>query len=286
MPHRRHLRYWANPPLLDLCFPTLPSENSRTRMGAGRAPAATARHPCTSVENGCIDDRCDGGYTGRMRCLPVLAMLAVLGAPVTPGAAVADDVPASPDEGGPRAWRVHARSMINLREDASSGSRAIAQLPPSTVLQNLGCKRTAGRTWCDVQKLTGGPRGWVALELLRPAVGPDGTVPRGPDDSARRAGERKFDATGSLPCASRAGQPTAPCTFGVARAGGGYATVVVTRPDGRTRAIFFALGNPFGTDSSQADGYGELTFRRESDLLLVGVGDERYEIPDAVILGG
>jgi hypothetical protein len=221
-----------------------------------------------------------------MRFSPVRAVLPVLVALAMPGAVIADDVPASPDEGGPRAWRIHAQSMVNLREDASSGSRAVAKLPPSTVLQNLGCKRTAGRTWCDVQKLTGGPRGWVALELLRPAAGPDGTVPRGPDDSALRAGERKFDATGSLPCASRAGQPTTQCTFGVSRAGGGYATVVVTRPDGRARAVFFALGVPIGSDSSQADGHGELTYRKEADLFLVRVGDERYEIPEAVILGG
>ena len=108
----------------------------------------------------------------------------------------------------------------------------------------------------------------------------------GPDDSALHAGQGKFDATGAVPCAQRAGQPTTQCKFGVARAGGGYATVVITRPDGRTRAIFFRMGIPIGADTSQADGYGKFRSRKESDLNLIRVGDERYEIPDAVVLGG
>ena len=108
----------------------------------------------------------------------------------------------------------------------------------------------------------------------------------GPDDSALRAGQGKFDATGTVPCAQRAGQPTTQCKFGVARAGGGYATVFITKPDGRTRAIFFRMGIPVGADTSQADGYGRFKAGKESDLHLIRVGDERHEIPDAVVLGG
>jgi hypothetical protein len=76
------------------------------------------------------------------------------------------------------------------------------------------------------------------------------------------------------------------CEFGVARAGGGYATVVVKRPDGRTRAIYFFSGKPVGADTSQADGYPEFRATMERDLHLIRVGNERYEIPDAVVLGG
>jgi hypothetical protein len=71
----------------------------------------------------------------------------------------------------------------------------------------------------------------------------------------------------------------------VARAGGGYATVVVTRPDGRPRAIYFRYGIPIGADTSEADP-GEFGATRENDLHLIRVGTERYEIPDAVPLGG
>ena len=107
----------------------------------------------------------------------------------------------------------------------------------------------------------------------------------GPDDSALRAGQGDFDATGSIPCAQQRGQPMGQCEIGVARAGGGYATVVVTKPDGRARVIFFRMGIPIGADTSEAD-YGEFSATRESDLNLVRIGSERYEIPDAVVLGG
>ncbi len=104
--------------------------------------------------------------------------------------------------------------------------------------------------------------------------------------SAERAGMGDFDATGTIPCAQHAGQPTAPCAFGVARESGGSATVVVTRPDGITRALFFIDGEFLSADTSQADGYPEYDATKEADLFFVRVGEERYEIPDAVIFGG
>ena len=76
------------------------------------------------------------------------------------------------------------------------------------------------------------------------------------------------------------------CEFGVARKGGGYATVVVTKPDGTKRAIFFRMGGAVGADTSQADGYPEFKATKEEDLHMIRVGDECYEIPDAVIFGG
>jgi len=103
----------------------------------------------------------------------------------------------------------------------------VSSHPPGTILDNLGCKRVAGRIWCDVQRLDGGPSGPAAAEFLRPAVSPNGGVATGPDDSAWRAGQGKFDATGKVPCAHSVGQPMMQWEFGVARAGGGYASVVI-----------------------------------------------------------
>lgn len=201
--------------------------------------------------------------------------------------ALAGSVPAAPEDGGPRNWQVStAAAAVHLREQPSRTSRSLARLAPGTILDNLGCQRARNEIWCDVQRLGGGPRGYVAAELLMPAVSPDGSVAVGPDDSALRAGQGKYDATGTVPCAQRAGQPTTQCRFGVARAGGGYATVIVTRPDGRTRAIFFRMGIPIGADTSQADGYARFRAGKESDLNLIRVGEERYEIPDAAVLGG
>jgi len=193
-------------------------------------------------------------------------------------------VPAAPENGGPRNWEV--AGALNLREQPSTSARILVKYRAGTILDNLGCQRAEGRYWCDVQQLGGGPRGYVAAEYLRPAISPDGSAAMGPDDSALRAGQGRFDATGPLPCAFAAGQPMGQCEFGVARAGGGYATVVVKKPDGRTRAIYFRMGKPIGADTSQADGYGEFQARKEGDLHFIRVGAERYEIAEAVILGG
>jgi heat shock protein HslJ len=193
----------------------------------------------------------------------------------------------APKEGGPRNWQVSGiTTALNLREEASLQAKVLTRLANETLLDNLGCEIADGITWCDVQEFSDGVRGYVAAKYLKPAVSPDGTVARGPDFSAERAGKGKFDATGTLSCAEAAGQPLRDCDFGVARAGGGYSTVVVKKPYGGSRAIFFRMGKAIGADSSEADGYQEFSVTRENDLNRVQVGPERYEIPDAVIFGG
>jgi len=197
------------------------------------------------------------------------------------------EAPAAPEDGGPRNWQVTGVSRaLNLREQPSTKAKIISSYLPGTILDNLGCLQAEGRIWCDIQQLGGGQRGYVAAEFLKPAVSPKGSVATGPDDSALRAGQGKFDATGDIPCAQSVGQPMMLCQFGVARAGGGYATVVIQKPDGHTRAIFFRMGKPIGADTSQADGYPEFRATNENDLHLIRIGNERYEIPDAVVLGG
>ena len=193
----------------------------------------------------------------------------------------------SPDDGGPRNWEVSGISTaLNLREKPALQAKVLKRLVNGAILDNLGCNKSGEITWCDVQEFGGGMRGYVAAEYLKPAVSPDGSVARGPDLSAERAGKGKFDATGSVPCAEAAGQPLRDCDFGVARAGGGYSTVVVKKPYGGSRAIFFRMGKAIGADTSEADGYPEFSVIREKDLNRIQVGPERYEIPDAVVFGG
>ena len=198
-----------------------------------------------------------------------------------------EGVPAAPVDGGPSNWEVKGvTGRLQLRAQPSTSADILGSYPAGTILDNLGCQRAGDRVWCDVQQLGGGPRGYVAADYLKPAVGPDGSVPMGPETTSLRAGRGDFDATGKIPCAQHAGQPTVQCDFGVARQGGGFATVVVTKPDGVKRAIFFRLGFPIGADTSEADGYGEFRVEKEGDLHHIRVGQERYEIPDAVALGG
>lgn len=110
-------------------------------------------------------------------------------------------------------------------------------------------------------------------------------TPTASASSDERAGAGQFDATGTIDCAQSAGQPMIQCEFGVAREGSGNATVLVKMPDGRPRVIYFTNGVPTGADTSQADGYGEFSASKESDLNIIRVGDERYEIPEVVVFG-
>jgi hypothetical protein len=105
-----------------------------------------------------------------------------------------------------------------------------------------------------------------------------------PSHDAKVAGTG-FHATGNIPCSMGKGQPTGSCAFGVKREGNGSAKVTVTKVDGGQRVIFFEKGRAIGYDQSQADS-GGFKAEKEADLNIIHIGEERYEIPDAVILGG
>ena len=137
-----------------------------------------------------------------------------------------------------------------------------------------------------------GQRSNFGLEVSIAGAAQKAAVPHSPDEDGKmvaasgRASEGKFNATGKIPCAQAKGQPMGQCDFGVARAGGGTAAVSVTMPDGRRRAIFFKAGKAVGADLSQADGNMSFSATKEADLYMIRAGNERYEIPEAVINGG
>lgn len=113
------------------------------------------------------------------------------------------------------------------------------------------------------------------------------TPPADPAADATVAGT-EFHATAEVPCARRAGQPTAPCAAGVVRNDDGSASVTVNWPGGGDRMIFFdAAGKPFGFDANQADGSAafDLVATRNADLNMIAIGEERYEIPDVLVTG-
>lgn len=104
--------------------------------------------------------------------------------------------------------------------------------------------------------------------------------------SSERAGQGQFDTNGQIPCAQHKGQPMGQCPFSVSRGSNSSATVVVTRPDGRKRAIFFEKDKAISADLSQADGNMNFRATKKADLYMIHAGDERYEIPEAVVFGG
>lgn len=59
------------------------------------------------------------------------------------------------------------------------------------------------------------------------------------------------------------------CDASVASEGGGTATLVVIRPDGRKRFVFFQKGKGIGADLSQADGSQHFRATRKGDLYLI-----------------
>ncbi len=129
----------------------------------------------------------------------------------------------------------------------------------------------------------------VRVYLLRGAARRDETADYRLDmlvtdaDSALRAGLEEYDARGLIRCARHAGQPMRQCDFGVAREGGGRVTVVVTHPDGRTRALVFVDGEFNSAYARRIDSRPAYEAERDGDLHVVSVGEERYEVPHAII---
>jgi hypothetical protein len=164
------------------------------------------------------------------------------------------------------------------------GTRSTTTLPASgeyTIrVYQMGHAKSSGQRsnfTLEVGITGGAPKATAA-----PSAGDDDRLA----EASARARQGKFNATGKIPCAQHKGQPMGQCDFGVARAGGGTAAVAVTRPDGRTRVILFKAGKAVAADLSQADGDTSFGATQEADLYLIRAGNERYEIPEAVIYGG
>lgn len=101
--------------------------------------------------------------------------------------------------------------------------------------------------------------------------------------------ETVFSATGTLPCARRAGQVTSRCRFGVVRNSDRTARVTVYWPGGGTRTIFFgADGSVIGVATRATDrpNCEKTVTRKNAGVNLISIGNERYEIADAILFGG
>lgn len=191
----------------------------------------------------------------------------------------------APAEGGPRRWQVAAGEEIAMHASPAREAPVVGTLVDGAILSNLGCAPAGGIVWCRVRPLQGRVRGYVAADFLHPARGPDGNVPMGADDSAVRAGQGDFDASGSLACAQNRAQPMGRCTFGVARSSGGDATVVVTFSNGFKRLLFFAHGRFISGNATMSGNGFDTDWQRDGEHHIIRVDDQRYTLRHAEIFG-
>lgn len=94
-----------------------------------------------------------------------------------------------------------------------------------------------------------------------------------------------FTASSVIPCA-RPGTGEAQCDAGVVREGNGNGFVKVFWPDAGNRILYFENGKIVRYDQSEADGGAELRVTRNGDIQTVTIGDARFEVFDALLVGG
>ncbi len=183
--------------------------------------------------------------------------------------------------GGPDFWEVSGvgdGDSLNLRGGPSTRYAVVGTLDNGDVLQNRGCRLTGDARWCQIRATGSGLTGWVAGRFLVETAPPP--APEVPEGGPVGNGTG-FDATGAVPCATAAGQPTRPCPFGVIREGSGNAGIWIALGNGEERHILFERGEPVATNTSDT-----VIFEKANDLFVVRIGDERYEVPEAVVYGG
>ena len=126
-----------------------------------------------------------------------------------------------------------------------------------------------------------------ALADLRAGRGPGGA---GTPDYSRPVGGilpagSGFTAASIIPCA-RPGTGAGQCDAGVVREGGGNGFVMVFWPDAGSRVLYFENGEIIRYDQSEADGGADLRVTRDGDIQIVTIGDARFEVFDALLIGG
>ncbi len=92
-----------------------------------------------------------------------------------------------------------------------------------------------------------------------------------------------FHAVGTVRCGRKADKTLGECRAGVVRATDGSANVKVFWPNGAVRMIFFGVDHK-AVESDASGAWPETV--RDGDVTRIRIGDEQYEIPDALPYGG
>ncbi len=92
-----------------------------------------------------------------------------------------------------------------------------------------------------------------------------------------------YHASGEVPCVSGSSGKASRCKASVIRRTNNSGTVVVTNPEGQKRQFLFVNGKAVASDQPE-----KLSVQRRGDVsvLLLGENFERYEIVDALVVGG
>ncbi|MCT8329365.1 hypothetical protein [Albidovulum sediminis] len=94
-----------------------------------------------------------------------------------------------------------------------------------------------------------------------------------------------FTASSIINC-ERPGTGAGQCDAGVVREGNGNGALFVFWPDTGSRVLYFENGEIIRYDESEADGGAKLSVTRDGDIQIVTVGDARFEVVDALLIGG
>jgi hypothetical protein len=136
----------------------------------------------------------------------------------------------------------------------------------------------------------------VRVYLMRPAARRNetstyslkvgiGGVPLAPVPASRDAliPGTPYHASAEVPCVSGSSGKAASCKASVIRRANNSATVVVTNPEGQKRQFLFVKGKAVTSDQPE-----KLSVQQRGDgsVLLLGENFERYEIVDALVVGG
>lgn len=183
--------------------------------------------------------------------------------------------------GGPDWWQVTNvpdGALAGVHVGPSARYAVAGQAGNGDAAQNRGCRLTLGERWCSVRLAGTGLQGWLPGAVLMEGAAP--TPPEMPAGGPVGNGTG-FDATGSVPCALQPAQPMGQCLFGVVRDGPGNAGIWLAIGGGDERQITFEKGLPVAANVD-----APLGVEKVDDLFKLTVGEERYEIPEAVISGG
>jgi hypothetical protein len=136
----------------------------------------------------------------------------------------------------------------------------------------------------------------VRVYLMRPAARRNeastyslkvaiGGVPLAPVPASRDAliPGTPYHASADVPCGSGSSGKAASCKASVIRRANNSGTVVVTSHEGQKRQFLFVKGKAVASDQPE-----KLSVQRRGDVSVLTLGDnfERYEIFDALVVGG